>query len=282
MSETDDLALRINSQIQRDKPSRPTLALTFFGLVIALSAPFWLLGALTNLQLMPGLSVSALMTCCPMLAAMILVHREQGRLGLTALLRRSFDFRRIQQKAWLAPVLLVMPGVSVMVYALMDLTGTPLPEWQVEPGMWLLLLLVFFVGALGEELGWSGYILEPLLQRWNALQASLILAAVGVAWHLIPLLLMQRPLAWISWWALYTLAARVLTVWLYTNTGRSVFAVALFHATLNASYMAFPIYGSHFDMRIGSLVIACVAAAVVVVWGLQLRWSPLERQVPLN
>jgi membrane protease YdiL (CAAX protease family) len=141
----------------------------------------------------------------------------------------------------------------------------------------LLLLFAFFVGALGEELGWSGYILEPLLQRWNALQASLILAAVGVAWHLVPLLLMQRSLNWIAWWALYTLAARALTVWFYKNTGRSVFAVSLFHTTLNWSYMVFPVYGSHFDMRIGGLIMAWLAAEVVAVWGLQMCRNSLQR-----
>ena len=41
----------------------------FFLLVFALSIPFWLAGGLTDLQLMPGLPVSALMAFCPMTAA---------------------------------------------------------------------------------------------------------------------------------------------------------------------------------------------------------------------
>lgn len=38
----------------------------FFLLVFALSLPFWLLGAATDLQLMPGLSVSALFSGNPL------------------------------------------------------------------------------------------------------------------------------------------------------------------------------------------------------------------------
>jgi hypothetical protein len=95
----------------------------------------------------------------------------------------------------------------------------------------------------------------------------LILGVVGVAWHLVPLLLVHRPWAWIAWWCLYALAARLLTVWIYNNTGRSVFTASLFHASLNLTYMLFPVYGSHFDMRIGGLVMAGVAVLVVVVWG---------------
>ena len=78
---------------------------------------------------------------------------------------------------------------------------------------------------------------------------------------------MHRSPTWIAWWCLYAVASRVLIVWLYNNTGRSVFAVALFHATLNITYMLFPIYGSHFDMRLGGLIMAFAAAAVTVVWG---------------
>ena len=41
----------------------------------------------------------------------------------------------------------------------------------------------------------------------------------------------------------------------------------VFHATLNLTYMLFPVYGTHFDMRLGSLVMALVAAVVTVFWG---------------
>ncbi len=42
--------------------------LTFFALVFGLSIPFWLIGAATDLQLMPGLPLSALMAFCPLAA----------------------------------------------------------------------------------------------------------------------------------------------------------------------------------------------------------------------
>jgi membrane protease YdiL (CAAX protease family) len=258
------------------------LPLPFFGLVFALSLPFWLIGAASDRQLMPGLSVSALMTFCPMTAALMLVYRERGTAGVTELLKRSFDFRRIQALVWLAPVLLLMPGVDGVVYALMRWTEMPLaslpPPTARALAASVMMFLAFFVGALGEELGWSGYVLAPLLTRWNALQASLILGLVGVAWHLVPLLLVHRPLAWIAGWCLYALAARLLMVWLYLNTGRSVFAAALFHATLNLAFMLFPVDGSHFDMRVGGWVMAGAAAIVVTFWGpktlMRRPWNP--------
>ena len=207
--------------------------LKFFLLVFALSIPFWLIGGMTDLQLMPGLSVSALMAFCPMVAALILVHRERRTAGVAELLRRSFDFKCIRDKRWYAPILLLMPVVNVVVFGLMRWMDMPLPAPRFSGLSALLMFLAFFVGALGEELGWSGYVLDPLQDRWNALQTGVLLGLVGVLWHLAPLLLMHRSPTWIAWWFLYSVAARILIVWLYNNTGKSAFAVALFHATLN-------------------------------------------------
>lgn len=239
----------------------------FFLLVFALSLAFWWIGGATDLQLMPGLSVSTLMGFCPMAAALILVYRDGGAAGARALLVRSFDFKRIKSKRWLVPVLLLMPAVSVAVYGLMRWMEIPLPAAQFHLLTALLMFIAFFVEALGEELGWSGYALEPMQARWGALGASVLLALVGIAWHLTPLLMMGRTPTWIAWWCLYALTFRIFTVWLYNNTGKSVFAAALFHATLNLAYVLFPVDGSHFDMRLAGLVMAVAALVIITVWG---------------
>lgn len=56
-------------------------------------------------------------------------------------------------------------------------------------------------------------------------------------------------------------------VWLYNNTGKSVFGAALFHAMVNVSWLLFPSYGSHFDPRVTGLIVSVAAAIVAVVWG---------------
>lgn len=207
------------------------------------------------------------MAFCPMAAALILVYRENRTVGMTELLKRAFDFRRIKSKRWYVPILLLMPGVSVAVYALMRWMNMPLPPPQIPLLPMLLMFLAFFVGALGEEIGWSGYVLDSTQRRWSALRAGISLGLVAIVWHLAPLLLTQRAPAWIAWWCLYALGSRILIVWLYNNTGKSVFGVSLFHAMLNLSYMLFPVYGSHFDMRLGGLVTAFAAVMAIVLWG---------------
>lgn len=60
------------------------------------------------------------------------------------------------------------------------------------------------------------------------------------------------------------MALRVLIVWLYNNTGRSVFAATLFHAFSNVSSVT---YSSYYDPHITGLIVAFVATIVVLVWG---------------
>ena len=80
--------------------------------MFALSVPFWLLGAVTDLQLLPGLPMSALALFCPVTAAAILVHRHNGTPDVIRLLKRALDYQRISAKVWYAPILLLMPAVT--------------------------------------------------------------------------------------------------------------------------------------------------------------------------
>ena len=139
----------------------------FFALVFLFSVPFFVLGGMTDLQLTPGLSVSALAVFGPVAAALVFVHLDKNSGGMVALLKRSVDFKRIKSKRWLVPVLLLMPTVSLVVYGLMRFMDMPLPAAQFNLLSALLMFIAFFVGGLGEELGWTGYALDPMQERWG-------------------------------------------------------------------------------------------------------------------
>ncbi len=220
--------------------SRNTSPLKFFLLVFALSLPFWLAGTLTSFQLLPALPISALAFLCPVTAATIFAYREHRFGGVKKLLGRVFDFTRIKAKIWYGPIILLMPCIMVLSYGVI---------------------------RLGEELGWSGYAIDPLQARFGALWGALFLGMVWAVWHVIPLLEAHRSLMFIAWWSLGTVAARVIIVWLYNNTGRSVFVAALFHAMINLTWQEFPINGSYYDPRITGVITAIVAVVVVIVWG---------------
>ena len=114
-------------------PSAPvTSPLRFFALVLALSIPFWALGAMTRLQVLPGLSITALMGFCPLVAATILAYRDGNFFGVIALLKRSFEFRLIRAKVWYLPISLLLPGVTALSIGWSYFNGVPLPPRRGE------------------------------------------------------------------------------------------------------------------------------------------------------
>jgi hypothetical protein len=56
-------------------------------------------------------------------------------------------------------------------------------------------------------------------------------------------------------------------VWLYNNTGKSLFAVILFHTMINVSEYAFPNYGSYYDPILATVLITVLAVIVTLLWG---------------
>ena len=241
--------------------------LRFFLTVAALSIPFAWLGAVTDLQLYPGIPVAALAFACPVSAGALLAYRENGSAAVSALLRRAFDFRRIRAKVWYLPTVFLMPCVAVAAYGLLRARQSPLPAPRFPvPGAFLL-FLAFLVAALGEELGWSGYALDPMQERWSALHASLVLGAIWALWHVIAMIEAGQSPAWIAWGCLDMLGTRVLMVWLYNNTGKSVFAVALYHAIANLSVKSMFPGGSFEAERVIAVILAGAAAGATILWG---------------
>ena len=236
--------------------------LAYFVLTFALSIPFWVVGAVSQMQLLPSIPISALMIVVPVTAALIFVYRENKTAGVKALLKRAFDFQRVKFTIWYVPTILLMPGIMVSSYVVMRIAGVTLPNLHFSIITTLVLFAIFFIAALAEELGWAGYITDPLQDRFGALGGALLLGMVWVVWHIIPLLSMQRSLAWIAWWSLGTVAYRLIITWLYNNTGKSVFVAVLFHAMINVTWQLFP-----YDPQVTSLISAAVAVVVVIGWG---------------
>jgi hypothetical protein len=143
----------------------------------------------------------------------------------------------------------------------------PLAEPQIPVLALLASFVVFFIGALGEEVGWHGYAFEPLQARWNALTASIILGMVWAVWHVVPLIQVGQAPGWIAWQCLSMVAARIITVWLYNNTGQSVFAAILFHAMNNVTTVLLPEYGWPYNPLVAVITLAVAAIVITFLWG---------------
>jgi membrane protease YdiL (CAAX protease family) len=164
--------------------SRSKSSLVFFLLIVALSVPLWVLGLFVEVRGLPkNMQVTEpALAFTPLTAASIPVYKEDKLAGVKALLKRLFDFERTKHKIWYVPTILLMPLVYLLSYVGVRLLGMSLPVQPEIPFMAIPPLLVLcFIGAAGEELGYSGYATDPMQERFSALKAGLI---IGSFWAL--------------------------------------------------------------------------------------------------
>ena len=240
----------------------------FFLLVATLSIPFYLLGI--SGARMPGLSflpANSLMTFVPMIAAMILVYRKLGLDGAKSLAKRAFDFNRLSAASWVVVALLFMLAVSSLEYVILRFIGVSLPTPQIAASEVGFAFVAFFIGAIGEELGWQGYAYPTLRKKHNALVAAIFLGLFWAFWHLIPYIQLGQDTNWIFWQCLCAVALRIIIVWLYENTNQIVFIAVLFHTMINVSWVLFPITGSYYQPFVTFLILALAAGVVVFFYG---------------
>ena len=207
------------------------------------------------------------MTFCPMIAAVILVYKERNKQGVNDLLNHAVDFRKIKDKKWYLPIVFLMPAIAVLSYGYMKLTGILLPEPQTPVLSIVIFFMIYFVCAIGEEIGWSAYAIDPLQNRYGALKASIILGVIWAIWHIIPWSQTHHTPVWIIWQSVGTVFLRVIMVWLFNNTGKSVFGMVLFHATMNISPYLIPNQGAQYDPFITCILLIVTVVVIVFLWG---------------
>lgn len=241
--------------------------LDFFLLVFVLSVPIWLIGG-NKLPIPMNLPVSALTTFVPMVAAAVLSYRRGGVNGLKALLQKAVDYRKIGTKTWYLPILFIAPTIYFVSFIIRRSTGLPLPDpIEIPLHMLPVFFVVYFVFDAGEELGWTAYAIDPMQNRWGALRGAFLLGVVWALWHSVAFLQTGNPPDWVLWQCLKTVAMRIVIVWVYNNTGKSVFAAILYHTADNVSWSLFPNYGSHYNPFVTGLMTWITVGIVVFGWG---------------
>jgi membrane protease YdiL (CAAX protease family) len=185
----------------------------------------------TTLLPLPGELVAVVMVFIPALLAISLSALLEGRGGVRSLLSKLAHWR-ISLK-WVA-MALVLALVIRLTMSLIALRLGLISTIQLRPGgpaQYVILAVVFFVFAIPEELGWRGYALPKLLERYSPLAAALI---IGVLWGSLHLALLlpdmmnegASPLATL----LSVIGTSVLLTWLYVNSDGSIVLTTLFHA----------------------------------------------------
>lgn len=217
---------------------------TFVALTLAWSFPIW---SLMWLFLAPGGLAKDPPPVCfvfvvvggfgPSLAGALTTWLVDGTAGLRALWARV---RARGVGAWWLTVLLI-PAVTALTPLLRAAAGHPVDAGAMlgllGPGIGLGL-----TAGLMEEVGWRGFLLPRLLERWSPLQATLLLGLVwGGLWHgyadffalggrglaSLALITLLGPVLLTAWSAVIT--------WVHLRTGGNLLVAYFLHASISSS-----------------------------------------------
>jgi uncharacterized protein len=258
--------------IELSSPNKQPLK--FFLIVYGLSIPLWIIETLIDIKGLPlDIPITDILAAfTPLVAASILVYKEEGRVGINKLFKRIFDFNRIIKKKWLMPVILLPSLMYFFIYLIIYFSGLPVAnKFHVSLPSVPVLFIFFFLGAIAEEVGYMGYAFEPMQKRFGALGASILIGIPWAVWHYPSIIQQGHNALWIAWGTFGTVAVRVLIVWLYNNTGKSLFACILFHTMLNLGRIVFPKDEAHNPLvdypYIHYSFFAVIAVIVIFLWG---------------
>ena len=250
-------------------PHRSPLA--FYLLVLVMAVPIWALSQFVGVIGSLKVPVTDLMLAfTPLTAALILVFHFEGAGEFISFLKRVFDFRSLARNNWIFAALFLAPLIYALAYVVLHLAGH-----KGEPSVNLLglpvLTFIMFILAIGEEAGWTGYLLDPLQRRYGAVSASVIIAVPWWLAHIPSIIAIGGTTSDIAWWLPGAIALRILMTSLYNNAGRSMLAVILFHTMLNVGRPVFyPAIGTHYDpiyQSTGYGIALLMAAIIVILWG---------------
>lgn len=210
-------------------------AITWGIAVAVLGFPVWFeahFGALTNHSPLFYVAVWA-----PNFAAIALSLAFGGWTGLKRLLAGLIQFR-FPPVWWLVSVGF-FPALLAIYQAARLALGMPVaaPEAWIDAIVASVSFGVLSLGPLGEELGWRGYLLPRLIDRWGSLGAALAVGVVWVIWHIPAFFVSTVSQSQASYPAFFVsgVCISIFMTWIYNKTRGSILLAGVIpHAVANA------------------------------------------------
>ena len=210
-------------------------------------------------------------------AAFLVTAATGGRAAVEDLVCRSVRWR--VPLRWYVIALLGVPVAATFVATALygsHALASPPEGWPrslaVVAAVFALQLVLF---QLAEEIGWTGFLQHSLQDRYGAIKVSALVALPWAVWHLPDFFVEEG-------WTLANAAlalvflvvefvslfcARIVILWLYDRTGRSILLVAAFHASFDASIskLSYDIVPGSNAARFAILTGVVIAAATAVL-----------------
>lgn len=198
--------------------------------VFLLSIPFYFLNLLHPGGILIDLPISFLMIFVPSGLALFFTYRDQGPKALKDLVIDSHRLRPGSLK-WLVLSILIMPlAFTLAAYLNKPYNFNIFAPLNIKH---LGLLVLLYLGAILEELGWTTYLTKPMQTTYGVLRAGLIIGLFWGLWHLFPYLSQGKSWHDIVFLIGLSVLYRVIMGYLYQASLYTSLTGILFHTMIN-------------------------------------------------
>lgn len=223
------------------------------------------------------------------LAAFLVTSATDGRAGVVDLARRCVRWR-VPWRWYLLAIAVVPVATTLLALAIYQGEALESPDdgWPHVLGVVLgVFVLQFLLFNLSEEIGWTGFFQHRLQDRYTPLKLAAVVAFFWAVWH-VPEFFVDEGFgveqvvtapAFLVFEFVVLFFARVLMIWIYAGTGRSILLVGLFHAAFNAtiSELSLALIPDSNAVRFIVVTSIVVVAAGVVILTTRGRLGPTRR-----
>jgi hypothetical protein len=237
----------------------------------------WLAGAYISLQddtngLYMLFMLLGLMA--PLIISVVMIAKSNN-FGLKRdFINRLINPRLIQLK--MIPVLLLLMPLTILTSILISLPlGGSMAQFQFTEGFsfssgFVPVLLLLFLAASFEELGWRGYAFDSLQSRYNLFTATILFSVLWSLWH-FPLVFVNNSYQFEIlnenlWFGVNFFVSiipmGVIVSWFCIKNRKSIIIAILFHFIINISQEILAI--SQMTKCIETVVLILVAAFIVI------------------
>ncbi|KAJ1563298.1 hypothetical protein HK096_001550, partial [Nowakowskiella sp. JEL0078] len=209
----------------------PTYTVLYFVLVPFLTAPLWIADQYLHYEFLPHLPLSALAVVAPTISAVTCAVAESTWTAPRLILLPKFTLKRDAWVFfWMGVSVIFIPILALLCYLFqVHVLGATDEPWFFAFPDSLVMLVVFFVAGILEEIGWTAYIFDRLTHFVPFPVASLIVGIFWAVWHIISFLQAGDSWIWIMWQCVWTISFRYVLVLSYLVTQNSALPAITLH-----------------------------------------------------
>lgn len=229
----------------------------------------------------------------PAISAIIMTGFIEGKTSTKALLKRAVQWRvnilwwAISLYSWW--LICTLLAIVLDLKSIQDITLGFVFSLINIPAMIFVLQMPLLIGMFGEELGWRGFALPKLLEKFDPLVASLILALPWILWH-APLLVFQEwrgemPLLnFLIQYVVLIVPLTLIFTWFFQKTKGSVLLAIILHKSFNLTFNAYSIaigldHENSQTLRTGATIILWVVAMMLTIYYINKLKQNKQKQI---